>query len=193
MRPKPFNLQPGSYKCLHIKSREIRSSRSWYIAFTNHCRRQRRRRGDEHINASRGIHNKITQGGEPSLHARKLYVWFYCNQICVMRKTCLSCLCPCVSIWDQKEAHTAVTSENNPPPTRRTISNIWKDRQYGLMLDHRFDTDQLNLYLTLLSPHDALKHHFRSLETEQFSLFFHPPQIIFIHYKLRIATAIRGL
>ena len=66
-----------------------------------------------------------------------------------------------------------------------------------------------------LSPHDALKHHFTSLETDliflklrvlewefpwnwftnilQFSLIFKPHQIIFIHYKSRIATAIRGL
>ena len=29
--------------------------------------------------------------------------------------------------------------------------------------------------------------------TWQFSLIFHPLQIIFIHYKSRIATAIRGL
>ena len=26
-----------------------------------------------------------------------------------------------------------------------------------------------------------------------FSLIFHPPEVIFIHYKSRIATAIRGL
>ena len=66
-----------------------------------------------------------------------------------------------------------------------------------------------------LSPHNALKHHFTSLKTDlivlhprvlerkfpwnwftntwQFSLFFKPHQIIFIHHKSRIATAIRGL
>ena len=66
-----------------------------------------------------------------------------------------------------------------------------------------------------LSLHDALKHQFTSLKTDlifpeltllkgkfpwnsfiniwQFSLFFHPLQLIFINYKLRIATAIRGL
>ena len=66
-----------------------------------------------------------------------------------------------------------------------------------------------------LSPHDALKHHFTSLKTHLISLQprilktkismkpfykymaiffnFHPHQIIFIHYKSRIATAIRGL
>ena len=66
-----------------------------------------------------------------------------------------------------------------------------------------------------LSPHDALKHHFTSLKTYliflqlgvlernfpwnwftntwQFSLIFHPPEVIFIHYKSRIAAAIRGL
>ena len=65
------------------------------------------------------------------------------------------------------------------------------------------------------SRHDALKHHFTSgktyliflkqrvlerkfpwnwfTNTWQFSLIFKPHQIIFIHYKLRIATAIRGL
>ena len=65
------------------------------------------------------------------------------------------------------------------------------------------------------SSHDALKHHFRSLKNRfnfpttkgfrmkfprnwftnrlQFSLIFHPTKIIFIHYKSRIATAIRGL
>ena len=66
-----------------------------------------------------------------------------------------------------------------------------------------------------LNPHDALKHHFTSLKTDliflyprilkrkfprnwftntwQFSLLFHPHEIIFIHYKSRVATAIRGL
>ena len=66
-----------------------------------------------------------------------------------------------------------------------------------------------------LSPYDALKHHFTSLESDliflqlggfrmklqwnwftntwQFPLIFHPLQVIFIHYKSRIATAIRGL
>ena len=66
-----------------------------------------------------------------------------------------------------------------------------------------------------LSPHDALMHHFTSLKiqfislklrvlkgkfpwnwftnTLQFSLIFHSHQFIFIHYKSRIATAIRGL
>ena len=65
------------------------------------------------------------------------------------------------------------------------------------------------------SPHDALKHHFTSLKTGliflqiralewkfpwnwlsntwQFSSIFKPHQIIFMHYKTRIATAIRGL
>ena len=69
--------------------------------------------------------------------------------------------------------------------------------------------------LNPLSPHDALKHHFTSLKTYliflqprvlerkfpwdwstntwQFSLIFKPHQVIFIHYKSRIATAIRGL
>ena len=68
---------------------------------------------------------------------------------------------------------------------------------------------------TPLSHHDALKHHFTSLKTHlislqlgvlerkfpcnwftntwQFSLIFKPHQIIFIHYKSRIAAAIRGL
>ena len=66
-----------------------------------------------------------------------------------------------------------------------------------------------------LSPHDAMKHHITSLKTDliflhprvlewefqrnwftntwQFSLIFKPHQTIFIHYKSRIATAIRGL
>ena len=69
--------------------------------------------------------------------------------------------------------------------------------------------------LNPLSPHDALKHHFTSLikdliflqqrvlerkfpfnlftNTWQFSSIFHPLQVIFIHYKSIIATAIRGL
>ena len=64
---------------------------------------------------------------------------------------------------------------------------------------------------TPLSPHDALKHHLTSLKTKfisqqlrvlegkipmntwQFSLMFPPHQVIFVHYKSRIATAIRGL
>ena len=66
-----------------------------------------------------------------------------------------------------------------------------------------------------LRPHNALKHHFISMKTDliflqsrvlerilpcnwltktwQFSLIFKPHQIIFIQYKSRIATAIRGL
>ena len=66
-----------------------------------------------------------------------------------------------------------------------------------------------------LSPHDALKHHFKSMKTYliflkqsvlerkfkwnwstntlQFSLIFKSHQIISIHYKWRIATAIWGL
>ena len=66
-----------------------------------------------------------------------------------------------------------------------------------------------------LSPHDALKHHFKPLKTDlifpqlrvlerkflenwftntwHFSSFFGPLQIILTHYKSRIATAIRGL
>ena len=70
-------------------------------------------------------------------------------------------------------------------------------------------------WITPLNPHDALKHHFTSLKTDfiwskprvlvrKFSMklvykymviifIFKPHQIIFIHYKSRIATAIRGL
>ena len=66
-----------------------------------------------------------------------------------------------------------------------------------------------------LGPHDALKHHFTSPKTDliflaprlleqkfplnwftntwRLSLLFHPHQIIFIHYKSKIATAYRGL
>ena len=66
-----------------------------------------------------------------------------------------------------------------------------------------------------LSPYDALKHHFKSLKTHliflqlgvsewkfqwnwftntwQFSSIFHQHQIIFIHYKSRIATEILDL
>ena len=64
-----------------------------------------------------------------------------------------------------------------------------------------------------LSPHDALKHHLSSLKNDlilwnlavwseffyetvlKITVFFficHPLQVIFIHYKSRIATAIRG-
>ena len=60
------------------------------------------------------------------------------------------------------------------------------------------------------SPHDALKHDFTSLKNDLIflqprvlatglpihgkrSLLFHPLQIIFIHYKSRIAAAIHGL
>ena len=71
------------------------------------------------------------------------------------------------------------------------------------------------LLLNPLSPHAALKHHFTSLkkplhfprtrgirmkismklvyDTWWISLIFHPHQVIFIHYKSRIAPAIRGL
>ena len=69
--------------------------------------------------------------------------------------------------------------------------------------------------LNPLSPHDALKHHFTSLNTHlillklrvlegkfpwnwpkntlQFKKKIQPLQIIFIHYKSGIAAAIRGL
>ena len=68
----------------------------------------------------------------------------------------------------------------------------------------------MNEHLNPLSPHDALKHHFTSLKTDliflqvrvldwkfplnyftntlQFSLIFQSRQIIFIHYKTRIAA-----
>ena len=79
------------------------------------------------------------------------------------------------------------------------------------------DQKAVNVYFLInpLNPHDALKHHFTSLKTDlifqqprvlerkfpkkwfantsQFSLIFHSLQIIFIHYKSRIVTAIRGL
>ena len=70
-------------------------------------------------------------------------------------------------------------------------------------------------WINPLSHHDALKHHITSLETEiiflqlrasewkfpsswftntlQFSVIFQQLQIIFIHYKSWIATALRGL
>ena len=76
------------------------------------------------------------------------------------------------------------------------------------------DESQL-IMINPLSPHDALKHHFTSLKTGliflqprvlerkyprkwftntwQFSVIFKPHQIIFIHYKSRIAAAIRCL
>ena len=66
-----------------------------------------------------------------------------------------------------------------------------------------------------LRSHDAIKHHFTSRKTDliflqlgvfqgkfpwnyfsniwQFSLIFRPLQVIFIHYKSKIATAMRGL
>ena len=78
-----------------------------------------------------------------------------------------------------------------------------------------FNSSQTTSDLNPLSPHDALKHHFTSLKlylifrqlrvlerkfpwnwftnTWQFSLIFNTHQVIFIHYKSRIATAIRGL
>ena len=71
------------------------------------------------------------------------------------------------------------------------------------------------VHVNPLSHHDALKHHVISLNTDliflklgvlawkfpwkwftnswQFSLMFHSLQVIFIHYKSRIATAIHGL
>ena len=73
----------------------------------------------------------------------------------------------------------------------------------------------LGTSLNPLGPHDALQHHFTSMKTDliflqsrvleqifrwnwftntwQFSLIFQSHQIIFIHHKSRIATAIRGL
>ena len=87
---------------------------------------------------------------------------------------------------------------------------VWKKDKHKEKNEYRCDY-QLNP----LSPHDALKQHFTSLKTDliflqpwvlkwifpcnwftntwQFSLLFHSHQIIFIHYKSRIATAIRGL
>ena len=85
--------------------------------------------------------------------------------------------------------------------------------EFALLLANSF---QIVIHLiNPLNPHDALKHHFTSLRTDliflqlrvlerkfpsswftntwQFSVIFKPHQIIFIHYKLRIATAICGL
>ena len=47
-----------------------------------------------------------------------------------------------------------------------------------------------------LNPHNALKHHFANeivLKITVYVFIYHPLQVIFIHYKSRIATAIRGL
>ena len=97
------------------------------------------------------------------------------------------------------------------PCTSKTISlNINKQA------DTMFNPYNAEIaFLNPLSPRDALKHHFTSVKTNlifpqlevferkfswnwftntwQFSLIFHPHQIIFIHYKSRIAKAIRGL
>ena len=76
-------------------------------------------------------------------------------------------------------------------------------------------TEKCHYLINPLSPQDALMHHFTSLKTYliflqlrvlerkfplnwftntwQFSLIFKPHQIICIHQKSRIATAIRGL
>ena len=83
------------------------------------------------------------------------------------------------------------------------------------LLRYSNQTGHAGYVLALLSPRDASKHHFTSLKTDliflqlgvleqkfpwnwftntwQFSLLYKPHQIIFIHYKSRIATAIRGL
>ena len=82
----------------------------------------------------------------------------------------------------------------------------------GLAIWHGFPDI---MHINALSPHDALKNHFTYLKnrfyfaktkgfrkeninetftkTWQFSKNFHPRQVIFIHYKSRIAAAIRGL
>ena len=49
------------------------------------------------------------------------------------------------------------------------------------MLGDRGSPNKVRLLINPLSPHDALKHHFTSLKN------------IFIHYRSRIETAIRGL
>ena len=94
--------------------------------------------------------------------------------------------------------------------TRVTYNRLCKWNQYRAIPS---DADSTS---TSLITHDALKHHFASLKTDliflqprvlvrkfpwnwltnrptwQFFLILKPHQIIFIHYKSRIATAIRG-
>ena len=85
----------------------------------------------------------------------------------------------------------------------------------GSTLDVSMNYTTIFRHFNPLSPHDALKHHFTYLKTDlifpqqkvlerkcpsnwftdtwQFSVIFKPLQVIFIHYKSRIAAAIRGL
>ena len=98
------------------------------------------------------------------------------------------------------------------------LDHVRQYKRYAFFVQHCQNTAMIQWIrcsLNPLSPHDALKHHFTSLKTDliflqqsflerkfpwnwftnmwQFSLIFKPPQVIFIHYKSRIATAIRGL
>ena len=93
----------------------------------------------------------------------------------------------------------------------KTFMMIWNLKKMLASMIHTKIIQRFNP----LSPRDALKNHFTSLKTDlifqqlrildwkflcnwftntwQFSLIFHPLQVIFIHYKSRIAAAIRGL
>ena len=113
----------------------------------------------------------------------------------------------------------ATASRVNPYNAGIFLYKVNYKRLNQLFLLH-LNTYMLRVYVHYtwfnpLSPHDALKHHFTSLKTNliflqirvlerklpwncfantwQFSLIWHPPQVIFIHYKSRIATAISGL
>ena len=90
-------------------------------------------------------------------------------------------------------------------------NSIWHSLEWQI---GSFSCEATNC-INSFNPHDALKHHFTSLKTNliflqqrvlerkshenglpihgNFLEFFKPHQIIFIHYKSRIATAIRGL
>ena len=46
--------------------------------------------------------------------------------------------------------------------------------------------------VNILNPHDDLEHHFVPLKNDLFFYTCRSFQVIFIHYKARIATVIRG-
>ena len=127
----------------------------------------------------------------------------------VTRCRLLALGCP----WAQAVAFTSVRRWRTGL-TFVTEIRGWNKRSFYPPISRRREHETLNRScFNPLSPNDALKHHFTSLKTDlivqslrflerkfpwnwftktwQFSVIFKSYQIIFMHYKSRIATAIR--
>ena len=113
----------------------------------------------------------------------------------------------CMVCVDREITGSQWIRDHSMASVEQDITDSYWSRYHWLVLNKM----QLAL-VNPLSPHNALKHHFTSLKTDLIFpqpgvlerkfprkwftntwQFHYPLQIIFIHYKSKIATAIRGL